>query len=159
MLFFCDEHQIVLQEVPWLIMKSNNYFIPSLFLIPSFVQELNDLFPEKGAVFHYLGRYLFHPTNSVWGLITRYYITYLAKADEKIGIQIRVLETDSSLLIKHVLDQILACVWKENLLPKIEEQEPENIPSGKPIKRTKAVLITSLSSGYFEAIRDMYWEH
>ncbi|CDP19371.1 unnamed protein product [Coffea canephora] len=157
MLFFCDQDQAILKEVPWMILKSNNYFIPSLFLIPSFEQELNDLFPEKGAVFHYLGQYLFHPTNSVWGLITRYYNTYLAKADEKIGIQIRVLETETG-PFKYVLDQVLACVMKENLLPQVNEKEDLMVPYGRPNK-TRAVLMTSLNSGYFEAIRDMYWEH
>ena len=55
MLFFRDQEQNILKDVAWLILKSNNYFIPYLFLMPSFEQELNDLFPEKGAVFHYLG--------------------------------------------------------------------------------------------------------
>ncbi|KAL7240559.1 hypothetical protein ACSBR2_006254 [Camellia fascicularis] len=91
-LFFCDQEQALLGKVPWLIMKTDNYFVPSLFLIPSFEQELGNLFPEKGNVFHHLGRYLFHPTNKVWGLITRYYQAYLANADERIGIQIRVFD-------------------------------------------------------------------
>ncbi|KAL3528418.1 hypothetical protein ACH5RR_007740 [Cinchona calisaya] len=156
-LFFCDQDQTLLHNVPWLIMKTDNYFIPSLFLIPSFEQELNNLFPEKGTVFHHLCRYLLHPTNPVWGLITRYYDAYLAKADEKIGIQIRVFKTDPG-PFKYVLDQILACTSKENLLPRINKKESIINPSGKKPK-TIAVLMTSLSSGYFEAIRNMYWEN
>ncbi|CBI35055.3 unnamed protein product, partial [Vitis vinifera] len=70
-LFFCDQEQTLLGKVPWLIMKTNNYFVPSLFLMPSFEQELSKLFPEKETTFHHLGRYLFHPSNQVWGLITR----------------------------------------------------------------------------------------
>ncbi|CDP20091.1 unnamed protein product [Coffea canephora] len=112
-LFFCDEHQSILQKVTWLIIKSDIYFVPSLFLIPSFEQELSNLFPEKELVFHYLGRYLFHPTNSVWGLITRNYDAYLARADERIGIQIRIFDRRNQ--GPYVLDQILACVRKENM--------------------------------------------
>ena len=89
-LFFCDQYQTLLNRVPWLIMKTDNYFVPSRFLMPSFEQELSTLFPQRDTVFHHVGRYLFHPTNRVWGLITRYYQAYLAKADERIGIQIRI---------------------------------------------------------------------
>ncbi|KAL5749236.1 hypothetical protein ACOSP7_023839 [Xanthoceras sorbifolium] len=155
-LFFCDEDQSFLQKVPWLIMKTDNYFIPSLYLIRSFEQELSNLFPNKETVFHFLGRYLFHPTNPVWGLISRYYLTYLAKADERIGIQIRVFETGNG-PFQHVLDQILACTLKENLLPEIDKEKPIIHQSGTQI--SKAILMTSLTSGYFEKLWDMYWEH
>lgn len=155
-LFFCDQDQNFLQKVPWLIMKTDNYFIPSLFLIPSFEQELGNLFPQKETVFHFLGRYLFHPTNPVWGLITRYHEAYLAKADERIGIQIRVFDTGPG-PFQHVLDQILACTMKENILPEINLHELISIPPKN--HRSKAVLMTSLSSGYFEKVRNMYWEH
>ncbi|KAE8727787.1 Galactoside 2-alpha-L-fucosyltransferase [Hibiscus syriacus] len=153
-LFFCDEDQTSLLEVPWLIMKSDNYFVPSLFLIPTFEQELGNLFPRKETVFHFLGRYLFHPTNQVWGLITRSYQVYLAKADERIGIQIRVFDTGTG-PFEHVFDQIIACALKKNLLPEIFMEKPITNQSQK----SKAVLVTSLSAGYFERLRDMYWEH
>ncbi|KAH7850608.1 hypothetical protein Vadar_000387 [Vaccinium darrowii] len=155
-LFFCDQDQSFLDGVPWLVMKTDNYFVPSLFLIPSFEEELRNLFPEKQTVFHFLGRYLFHPTNQVWGLVTRYYQSYLAKSDERIGIQIRVFDTSVG-PFQHVLDQILACTLNENLLPKINRQEHIIGPPGK--QKSKAVLMTSLSSGYFEKVRDMYWEY
>ncbi|KAK7265810.1 hypothetical protein RJT34_33434 [Clitoria ternatea] len=155
-LFFCDEEQHFLQKVPWLIMKSDNYFIPSLFLMPSFEPELEDLFPNKEKVFHFLGRYLFHPTNYVWGLVVRYYQAYLAKADERVGIQIRVFDTDPG-PFQHILDQILACTLKENLLPDVDHQR--DITSSSGTAKSKAVLMTSLSSGYFEKVRNMYWEY
>ncbi|GAV71529.1 XG_FTase domain-containing protein [Cephalotus follicularis] len=155
-LFFCDEDQTFLHKVPWLIMKTDNYFVPSLFLIPSFEKELGNLFPKKETVFHFLGRYLLHPTNPVWGLITRYYNAYLAKADERVGIQIRVFDTGTG-PFQHVLDQILSCTMKENLLPEIDRLLPMTSQSGTHI--SKAVLITSLGSGYFEKVRDMYWEY
>uniref|UniRef100_A0A7N0TZR0 Fucosyltransferase n=1 Tax=Kalanchoe fedtschenkoi TaxID=63787 RepID=A0A7N0TZR0_KALFE len=155
-LFFCDENQDFLRKVPWLIMRTDNYFVPSLFLMPSYETELNNLFPQKEAVFHHIGRYLFHPTNSVWGLITRYYQAYLAKADERIGIQIRVFETAPG-PFQYVLDQILSCTMKKNLLPEINMHDPISSPPGKP--KSKVLLMTSLSAGYFEKIRNLYWEH
>ncbi|KAL7098843.1 hypothetical protein ACP275_09G044400 [Erythranthe tilingii] len=156
-LFFCNQDQEYLQKNQWLVMKTDNYFIPSLFLIPSFEKELHSLFPDKEAVFHFLGRYLFHPTNSVWGLISRYYQSYLSNADIRIGIQIRVFDAKSG-PFKHVLDQILLCTTKEDILPQItKNQEPDFDRSVKP--KTVAVLMTSLSGGYFEEVRNMYWEN
>jgi len=141
--FFCEHSQQHLQRIPWLILRSDNYFVPSLFLIPAYQEELMRLFPQKDAVFHHLGRYLFHPTNAVWGLITRYYDSYLARADEKLGIQIRVFDTETG-PFQHVLDQVLSCTLKENLLPEVNAQQP--IVSARKV-RSKVVLITSLNSG------------
>ncbi|CAI9112086.1 OLC1v1012463C1 [Oldenlandia corymbosa var. corymbosa] len=158
--FFCDEDQTFIQKVPWIIIKSNLYFVPSLFLMPSFQNELNNLFPEKETVFHFLGRYLFHPTNSVWSSITTYYWAHLARADEKIGIQIRTFEIKSDPFDK-LLHQILTCVISENdLLPKINGmiRKPENHESAKS-NRTKAVLMTSLDARYSDAIKMMYKLH
>lgn len=153
-LFFCDQDQTFLSRVPLLIMKTDNYFVPSLFLIPSFEHELSTLFPQKETVFHHLGRYLFHPSNHVWGLITRYYQAYLSKADERIGIQIRVFEEGTP---QHVMDQISACTLKEKLLPEVDLERSIVASSGK--QNLKAVLMTSLTSGYSENLRNMYWEH
>ncbi|XP_075521236.1 LOW QUALITY PROTEIN: galactoside 2-alpha-L-fucosyltransferase-like [Primulina tabacum] len=156
-LFFCNEDQTFLQKIPWLIMKTNNYFIPSLFLIPSFEQDLHKLFPDKETVFHFLGRYLFHPTNPVWGLISRYYEAYLSQADEKVGIRIRVFHTETG-PFKHVLDQILACTMEEDILPQINRKN-SMIRQPDEKQKTVAVLMTSLSYGYFEEIRNLYWEY
>ncbi|KAL4398648.1 hypothetical protein HN51_003255 [Arachis hypogaea] len=155
-LFFCDEQQNFLKKVPWLLIKTDNYFTPSLFLMPSFEQELKDLFPNKETIFHFLGRYLLHPTNNVWGLVVRYYESYLANANERVGIQIRVFDTDPG-PFQHVLDQILACTLKENLLPDVNREDDIVSPSETP--KSKAVLMTSLNAGYFEKVRDMYWEY
>ncbi|KAI4328477.1 hypothetical protein L6164_020829 [Bauhinia variegata] len=156
-LFFCDQEQPLLSKVPWLILKSNQYFVPSLFLMPGFEQQLNMLFPHKTTVFHHLGRYLFHPSNQVWGLITRYYQAYLAKADEKIGIQIRVFDGSVG-PSQYVTDQILSCTLNQKLLPQVDEQKFIVPPlSGNP--KQKAVLLTSLSNGYYEILRNMYWQN
>ncbi|KAL1828832.1 hypothetical protein ACET3Z_007244 [Daucus carota] len=155
-MFFCDQDQTFLKRVPWLIMKTNNYFVPSLFLILSFEKELSKLFPEKETVFHHLGRYLFHPTNQVWGLIIRYYQAYLAKADERIGIQVRVFDTGKG-PFPYVMDQIVACALNSKLLPKLSMKESGITPLRN--QRSKAILVTSLDSGYYENLSNMYWEH
>lgn len=156
-LFFCEDDQLFLEKIPWLVLRSDNYFVPSLFLIPRYEEELRRLFPQRDTVFHHLGRYLFQPTNSVWGLIARYYQAYLARADKILGIQIRVFDTGTG-PFKHVLDQILSCSLRENLLPEISKTRAY-IPGGAGTMRSKAVLVTSLSSGYSEEIRNIYWEH
>ncbi|XP_038975190.1 galactoside 2-alpha-L-fucosyltransferase-like [Phoenix dactylifera] len=152
-LFFCEDDQRVLQKIPWLLLRSNQYFVPSLFLIPAYEEELGRLFPERDTVFHHLGRYLLHPTNPVWGLITRSYQSYLAKADERVGMQIRVFGAKNS-PFEH-LDRILKCALEEKLLPDISLNGPVVSTTGAK----SAVLITSLDSTYFEKVRSMYWEH
>ncbi|XP_040376584.1 uncharacterized protein LOC102712148 [Oryza brachyantha] len=160
-LFFCEDDQQFLQGVPWLIMRTDMYFIPSLFLIPSYQDELSRLFPEKDAVFHHLARYLFHPTNNIWYSVTRYYRSYLAKADKTVGIQIRIFEKEGILQkngrFPHVLEQILSCAQNEKLLPEIS-MTGEASPVTKN-NRTIAVLTTSLSSWYSDQIQKRYSEH
>ncbi|CAA7037856.1 unnamed protein product [Microthlaspi erraticum] len=157
-MFFCGEDQSLLKNVPWLIMRTNNFFAPSLFLIPSFQEELGSMFPDKGTVFHHLGRYLFHPSNHVWGLITRYYQAYLAKADERIGLQIRVFDEKSG-VSPQVTKQIVSCVQNEELLPKLSKsREQQKQPSEEEEVKLKAVLVTSLTTGCFEILKTMYWE-
>ncbi|KAK4718825.1 hypothetical protein R3W88_017163 [Solanum pinnatisectum] len=149
-LFFCDEDQSFIKKIPWLVMKTNTYFVPSLFLIPSFEQELSyfTIFPEKVTIFYFLR-----------GLVKRYYQAYLARADEKLGIQIRVLETDAG-PFKYVLDQIIDCTMKENLLPQVNRSsEPMDFNQSTKQRKTISVLITSLSPGYSEEFRKMYWEN
>ncbi|GAB2280244.1 Galactoside 2-alpha-L-fucosyltransferase [Dionaea muscipula] len=156
-LFFCEQDQNLLAKVPWLILRTDNYFVPSLFLVPSFEQELSSLFPEKITVFHHLGRYLFHPTNQVWGLITRFYNAYLAEADERIGIQVRIFEAGQGPFL-HVKDQILSCLSREKLLPEIDRLQ-DSFPISSKNHKSIAVLTTSLIPGYYEMLREMYWEH
>ncbi|XP_071904048.1 galactoside 2-alpha-L-fucosyltransferase-like isoform X2 [Coffea arabica] len=85
----------------------------------------------------------------------KYYNINLARADEKIGIQIRVLDKDFG-RFERVLNQTLGCMLRENLLPEINGTKPVVIQSGK--LKTKALLITSLRSWYSEAIKSMYWK-
>ncbi|CAN0896533.1 Galactoside 2-alpha-L-fucosyltransferase [Linum grandiflorum] len=153
-LFFCDDDQSLLSKVPWLVMRTDNYFVPSLFLITAYEHELGKMFPEKGTVFHHLGRYLFHPTNVVWGLITRYYRTYLAKADASVGIQVRVFDSRPG-PFKHVMEQVRSCTLDQKLLPRVDSKSKASSDSSK----STAVLVTSLKSDYSDDLRNMYWEN
>lgn len=115
-LFYCDEHQRLLRGAPWLLMKTDSYLVPGLFLVPSFQDELGRMFPKKDLAFYHLGRYLFHPVNDVWRAVTSYYRANLAGAGQRVGIQIRVFRRKQTPL-QHVLDQVLSCVRGEKLLP------------------------------------------
>jgi len=154
--FFCGGDQRLLRRIQWLVMRTDSYIVPGLFLVPEFREELAALFPERDAVFHHLGRYLFHPNNHVWGLVTRYYDAYLAAARRRVGIQVRVFGgmPDSP----ELLEQITACTRREGLLPPV-------LAAGEPIspasraRSSTAVLVTSLKSWYYEELKSMYWEH
>lgn len=156
-LFYCDDDREFLHRVPWLVMRTDGYFVPALFLNPAYQDELDKLFPRKDSVFYLMARYLFHPSNRVWGLITRFYNSYLKDSDERLGIQVRVFDGDTP--FKHVLDQILACTSQEHLLPEVMTEETATMPmSASAGARSKAVLMTGLSSWYFENIRGRYWQ-
>uniref|UniRef100_A0A0E0ND00 Fucosyltransferase n=1 Tax=Oryza rufipogon TaxID=4529 RepID=A0A0E0ND00_ORYRU len=125
-------------------MKTDSYLVPGLFLVPSLRGELERMFPEKDAVFHHLSRYLLHPANAVWHAITAYHRDHLAGAGHLVGIQIRVYHEETPPVSQVVLDQVLSCARRENLLP----------AAGNTSSSDQAVLVTSLSSWYYEKIRD-----
>ncbi|XP_040381048.1 galactoside 2-alpha-L-fucosyltransferase-like [Oryza brachyantha] len=157
--FFCDEDQSVLRDIPWLVMRTDCYIVPGLFMLTGFQQELDSLFPETDAVFHHLGRYLFYPNNHIWGLVARYYDAYLATAQQRVGIQVRVFGAREP---PKVLEQITACTHDENLLPEvITAGDPVDVapPSHRRRRKSRAVLVTSLQSWYYEQLKSMYWEH
>ncbi|CAN8293630.1 unnamed protein product [Cochlearia groenlandica] len=161
-MFFCEDDQALIRKVPWLFVKSNLYFVPSLWMIPTFQDELMKLFPQKDTVFHHLSRYLFHPTNQVWSMVTSSYNAYLSKADEILGLQIRVFDTGAGYL-QHVMDQILSCTQRDKLLPELatQEEEPQatNTSSNTSTsKKLKVVLVTSLRPVYSEHLKKMFKE-
>ncbi|XP_027357417.1 probable fucosyltransferase 8 [Abrus precatorius] len=149
----CDDSQHLLQEVPFLFLCSNQYFVPSLFMVPSFSQELSKMFPKKDTVFHHLGRYLFHPSNEAWGPISRFYEAYLAKADERIGIQIRVFNPHES-PYQTVMNQVLNCTLKNNILPNISTEDSKHFAVKN--RTLKSVLVASLYPMYGENLRTTY---
>ncbi|KAE9584203.1 putative Type 1 galactoside alpha-(1,2)-fucosyltransferase [Lupinus albus] len=114
--FHCDHSQELLHKVPVLILSSDQYFVPSLFMIPSFRQVLSKMFPEKDTVFHHMGRYLFHPSNEAWEVITKFHQAHFAEANERIGVQIRVFNTHKA-PHQTIINEIIACTVKHKLLP------------------------------------------
>lgn len=155
--FHCDHSQVLLQKVPVLILRSDQYFVPSLFLIPSFREELGKMFPEKDTIFHHLGCYLFHPSNEAWEFITKFYQSHLAKANERIGLQIRVYNTRRS-PHQTVINEILSCTHKHKLLPELDTQKSETslLKNNNNNTTSKAVLVVSLYSEYGEKLSAMY---
>ncbi|KAK7264009.1 hypothetical protein RJT34_31611 [Clitoria ternatea] len=151
--FHCDRGQDLLQKVPTLILSSDQYFAPSLFMIQSFRQDLSKMFPEKDTVFHHLGRYLFHPSNEAWKLISKSYEAHLAKANERIGLQIRVFNTHRA-PHQTIINEILACTIQHKLLPEVDMQKLATSPLKK--QTSKVVIVASLYSEYGEKLGTMY---
>lgn len=152
--FHCSEGQMILQRVPFLIMRSDQYFGPSLFMVPSFKRSLNAMFPEKDTVFHHLGRYLYHPSNEAWRQITQFVKATFSKKDKKLGIQVRVFAAKLT-PSKTITEQILACTQKNNILPKVDQRK-ETITSKNDTSNSMAVLVTSLHKEYSENLRAFY---
>lgn len=113
--FFCPTEQKLLSTIPWLFFWSNQYSVPGLYFLPSFRQELNRLFPDR-AVFLHAARYLLNPKDTIWGRIIRYYKSYLAAADRKLGIQVR---TWSKEYYPGISMHVLACATQTGLLPNL----------------------------------------
>ncbi|KAJ4817602.1 fucosyltransferase 2 [Rhynchospora pubera] len=155
-LFYCNEDQYIIGKFNWLLLHSDLYFVPSLYSTPMFEEELGLLFPAKESVFYLLAHYLIHPTNSVWGLVTRYYNSYLSKADEKIGIQIRIfhwVKVSSEVIFQQILD----CSNKERVLPELDLNGTTAFKTNEP--KSKAILVASLYADYYERFKSMYYEH
>jgi xyloglucan fucosyltransferase len=165
-LFFCGEHQLVLGKVNWLLLYSDIYFAPSLYAVAEFQDELRRLFPAKESVSHLLSRYLFHPTNPVWNLATRYYRSYLASAKRRIGVQIRMFSY-ASIPADDMYSQILACSQQEHILPETNDaddgagDEAAATTSGDngDGSNSTAILVASLYAVYYERLRLRYYEH
>ncbi|KAF7843183.1 fucosyltransferase 2-like isoform X1 [Senna tora] len=151
--FHCDQSQKLVQKVPFLILQTDQYFVPSLFMAPSFSSDITQMFPEKDTVFHHLGRYLFHPSNQAWGLISRFYQAYMEKSDQKIGLQIRLFSPDST-PHQAVLDLLLSCALQHKLLPELDTENP--VTSTRRSTTLKAVLVASLFPEYGDSLRNMY---
>lgn len=160
-LFFCDDVQAQLRGVPWLVTMADNYFAPGLFLVPRFEAELARMFPRRDAVFHHLGRYLFHPSNTVWGMVTRYNDAFFREAhDERVGVQVRMFKW-APISVDELYGQILSCVHRENILPGIiSASRASNATAAEPAEaKRKAVVFASLYSEFSERLRDLYTAH
>lgn len=159
-LFFCGEHQLALRRVDWLLLYSDLYFAPSLYAVAEFQDELRRLFPEKESVHHLLSRYLLHPANPVWSMVTRYYRAYLAPAARRIGVQIRMFD-HASIPADDMYGQILNCSRQEHVLPETDDDVGEAAPSptassGGRNDPTTAIFVASLYADYYRRLTSRY---
>ncbi|KAJ1254852.1 hypothetical protein BS78_K317800 [Paspalum vaginatum] len=160
---FCEADQRVLAKFNWMVIKSDVYFAPMFFLMPPYERELERLFPEKAAVFHHLARYLFHPSNDVWAIVQRYYEANLARADERVGLQVRVFP-EMPVPSENLYGQIVRCAEQEGLLPKVVQAGDGAVSNSSSAmassesrkKKFTSILVTSLFSEYYERIRGVY---
>ncbi|CAI0421271.1 unnamed protein product [Linum tenue] len=157
-LFFKDENQGFLEKIPWLVLISDGYFIPCLFQMQTFRSELEKLFPNnKSTVFHQLGNYLLAPSNQAWSLITKFYDAHLAKAEQRIGIQIRVFDPQAT-PTPVVMKQILSCTETRRILPRSRQSNETSKADEVTLRneKSKSILVASLSRKYYEEIDWMY---
>uniref|UniRef100_A0ACD6APF3 Uncharacterized protein n=1 Tax=Avena sativa TaxID=4498 RepID=A0ACD6APF3_AVESA len=159
-LFYCNDDQIVLGKVTWLLLQNDLYYVPLLYDIAEFEDELRRMFPAKESVSHFLARYLFHPSNSVWGMVTRYYGSYLAQAEQRIGVQVRMFPF-ATIPADDMYKQIMACSRQEGILPEIDDElaKPGNATTDNGAASSKAILVVSLHADYYERIKRTYYEH
>ncbi|XP_073010578.1 probable fucosyltransferase 8 isoform X1 [Typha latifolia] len=163
-LFFCEDDQLLLNKMNWILLKSDVYFVPQFFLMEQYIDELQRLFPAKETVFHHLGRYLFHPTNPIWRMVTRFYNSHLAQAEERIALQIRYMPKTYA-LFENLFNQVMSCSLRERLLPSITPAKEQSTSSGatnegegkgKAKAKTKVILVISLYAKYYRKIKSLY---
>jgi xyloglucan fucosyltransferase len=156
---FCEEDHRLLDKFNWIVLRSDSYFAVALFLMPRYRAELDRMFPVKGSVFHHLGRYLFHPGNRAWATIERFYDGYLAGADERLGIQVRVMPF-IPITFEIMYEQILRCTREHDLLPQVtnDTSDPGVRPTnGAGAAKLKAVLVVSLKPEYYDKLHSVYY--
>ncbi|XP_066378083.1 putative fucosyltransferase 10 [Miscanthus floridulus] len=154
---FCEEDHRVLDRFNWMVLRSDSYFAVALFLMPMYRAELDLMFPAKASVFHHLGRYLLHPGNRAWGIVERFYDGYLAGADERLGIQVR-LAPFLPLTFEIMYEQIIRCTREHDLLPQVTDtSEPGARPSKGTAAKVKAVLVVSLKPEYYDKLHSVYY--
>jgi xyloglucan fucosyltransferase len=117
--FFCPTEDKIHSHIPWIIFWSNNYSAPGLYLLPHFKKVLNLLFPDR-ALFLHVARYLFSPTNDIWSRITRIYDSYLASAEQRIGMQVRYWTRRYE---PQLSTHLLMCAIESGVLPNLVKDE------------------------------------
>ncbi|GJM86942.1 hypothetical protein PR202_ga02846 [Eleusine coracana subsp. coracana] len=164
---FCEADQRVLAKFNWMVLKSDVYFAAMFFLMTAYERELARLFPEKEAVFHHVARYLFSPSDDVWDIVTGFYEAYLARADDRVGLQLRVFP-EFPVPFENMYGLIVRCSEQyEGLLPEVAQNDSARsvgnhssstvAASGTGKKKVTSILVTSLLSDYYERIRGVYF--
>ncbi|KAF0887536.1 hypothetical protein E2562_002265 [Oryza meyeriana var. granulata] len=153
---FCEEDHQVLDRFNWMVLRSDSYFAVALFLMPAYRAELDRMFPAKGSVFHHLGRYLFHPGNRAWGIVEKFYDGYLAGADERLGLQVRIVP-QMAVPFEIMYEQILRCTLEHGLLPQVTSTSEPGGGARSPSTKVKAVLVVSLKREYYDKLHGVYY--
>lgn len=156
--FFCNKDQEVISKINWVFFRSDVYFAPGFFIISKYDEELARMFPLKETVFHHLGRYLLHPSNTVWGMIMRYHNSYLAKSKERIGIQVRIFDY-APISVENIYEQIVRCTQQELILPGVNLNQSQVSPSASNNAVVRTVLLVSLYGEVYERLYDLYYTH
>ncbi|CAD6343839.1 unnamed protein product [Miscanthus lutarioriparius] len=139
---FCEEDHRVLDRFNWMVLRSDSYFAVALFLMPMYRAQLDLMFPAKASVFHHLGRF---------------YDGYLAGADERLGIQVR-LAPFLPLTFEVMYEQITRGTREHGLLPQVTDtSEPGARPSNGTAAKVKAVLVVSLKPEYYDKLHSVYY--
>ncbi|CAI5503924.1 unnamed protein product [Closterium sp. Naga37s-1] len=86
---FCDQLWDVMGAARFWFTKTDAYFLPSLYYVPSFAARLNELFPD-GRIYTHVARYLLHPDNQLWGTITAAFHANLTRFSHRLGVQVRM---------------------------------------------------------------------
>ncbi|XP_062233276.1 probable fucosyltransferase 7 [Phragmites australis] len=153
---FCEEDHRVLDRFNWMVLRSDSYFAVALFLMPMYRAELDRMFPVKGSVFHHLGRYLLHPGNRAWGIIERFYDGYLAGADERLGMQVRLVPY-MPIPFEVMYEQIIRCTREHDLLPQVTSTSEPGVRLSNGTTKVKAVLVVSLKPEYYDKLHSVYY--
>eukprot|EP00850_Spirogloea_muscicola_P014506 SM000105S13851 [mRNA] locus=s105:48551:51382:+ [translate_table: standard] len=143
LVFFCPSVVQALDEVPILFLRTNQYFLPALHLVPHFREQLQILFPD-GVQFMHLSRVLMNPTNDIWDHVTAFFRQHLSGAARRLGIQVRTFKESW-----HPLSsvQLLQCAVGNGLLPDAMTDLKCANESGKcPVIAT---VLTSLHKEHF----------
>ncbi|VAI71955.1 unnamed protein product [Triticum turgidum subsp. durum] len=92
-------------------------------------------------------------------MITRYYHSYFAHAEERIGVQIRMFSW-ASIPVDDMYNQIMACSRQEHILPDVDGDEANTASAAADgSNKSKAILIASLQGEYYERIKSTYYEN
>lgn len=127
--FFCDDSQLVLREIQWLVLYHGRYFGTLFTGMIFFRQEMERLFPTR-AVYTHLVRYLLNPIDLYWDRITQTFNTHLRNADRRVGLQVRTFQAHDSWANERVLE---CAVNVSRYLPAptlVTEQKNLTAPSG-----------------------------
>ncbi|XP_024533661.1 galactoside 2-alpha-L-fucosyltransferase-like [Selaginella moellendorffii] len=148
--FFCKEHQQALQSSSkWIVLSSDQYFVPALYNVPVFRSKLEEWFPQEEAIFHLLVRYLLHPRDVVWDRTARYYDAYLAQAELLVGVQLR---TSVWFAPPDLANDAFDCLVQQGALANITQARAPrtSLRKGKKV----AVLVVSLDAQYSQTLKN-----